>query len=485
MTTTLAMCAADYADVSDPSGEPIAVWERVSTDMSRQDITSQTRDLKSYIGAGSYSVVRVFRFEASAFHGKHTGQQAEMMADVEAGRYATIVAAMTSRYERRGWQHAMITALQLHTMGARIVAIDDASYGDMSSVMGAFGTIMKAEGNHDYSKAISDNVSRKFRVMDAAGYHRGGIPAGYAAEGVKGEKKLAPHPVAAAIVIESFTDSAAGKSTPKVARTFKAANERYGLRLPVTADGVAKMLRSPEYSTGHHKAGSACRCKFAPLVSPAQQKLAVAALEARRTGDNVSSRRGPGEANPDFSGALWCAACGAGRMYRYSGGRKLHKNGSYSPPVRRYHCEACGKSVKADAADQAVNDLMSSDRATWYVPFATDPNADRDRALEAVKTALAGLASQGLDRRAEQAARESLWTEQDRLGAIPDQPAETFGVPRRDAEGRALTEGDRWVQFSPAERRDWLSAGEPFRILVKSAPGRTGAVEVSQETTVE
>lgn len=145
-SATVASAAAldDYAGVSDPSGEPIAVWERVSTDMTRQDIASQTRDLKAFISAGAYRVVRVFRFEASAFHGEHTDQQAEMIADIEASRYRTVVAAMSSRYERRGWQYAMFAALQLHMMGARIVAIDDDSYGDMSSELGGIATMFKA-----------------------------------------------------------------------------------------------------------------------------------------------------------------------------------------------------------------------------------------------------------------------------------------------------------------------------------------------------
>lgn len=73
MTGTAAL--DDYAHVSNPDGEPIAVWERVSTDMTKQEIAAQTRDLVAFIGAGSYNVVRVFRFEASAFKGKHTASR--------------------------------------------------------------------------------------------------------------------------------------------------------------------------------------------------------------------------------------------------------------------------------------------------------------------------------------------------------------------------------------------------------------------------
>jgi DNA invertase Pin-like site-specific DNA recombinase len=481
MTTATLNLADDYADVSDPSGEPIAVWERVSTDMSRQDITSQTRDLKAYVSAGSYRVERVFRFEASAFHGKHTGQQAEMMADVEAGRYATIVAAMSSRYERRGWQHAMITALQLHTLGARIVAIDDEHYGDMSSELGGISTMLKAKSNHDYSQAISDNVSRKFRVMDAEGYHRGGIPAGYVAEGAKGSKRLVKRAAVAELVVAAFVDSAAGKSTVRIARTFKAASERYGLRLPVTADGVAKMLRSPEYSTGSHKPGSACQCKFPPLVSPAQQRDAIAAISERTTGDNVSSRA---IAKEDFSGALFCGSGDVqhGRMYRYTGGGKPKSDGTPTPRVRRYRCESCGKSVNAGYADAEVNRVMSAQSWPWLVPFTTDPNADRDRRIAEIDAELASLpvAKTPSDRAERRRTEDSLYAERDNLASIPDKPAETYATRKTDDSGRELTEGDRWTQMTPAEQRDELTAGSVY-VYVRSAPGRTGAVLVTTE----
>src|SRR5579859_4513776 len=221
--TVMADLGADYADVSRADGEPIAVWERVSTDMTRQEIASQTRDLRQFIGAGRYRVERVFRFEASAYHGEHTGEQAAMLADVQAGRYLTVVSAMSSRYERRGWQHAMFFGLQLHFAGARVVAVDDPSYGDMSNLMGGFQTMMKAQSNHDYSKAISDNVNRTFRLMDDEGAFRGIAPAGYEVQGSERSKRLV---------------TAAGRRTVtrtrKDAAASKAAGERVTAEVTVT-----------------------------------------------------------------------------------------------------------------------------------------------------------------------------------------------------------------------------------------------------------
>lgn len=472
----------DYADVSSPDGEPVAIWERVSTTMTRQDIASQTRDLRAFIGAGSYRVERVFRFEASAFHGDHAPEQAEMLADVIAGRYKTVVAAMTSRYERRGWQYDMYFALQLHLeYGARVVAIDDPSYGDMSTAMGGISTMLKAKSNHDYSRAISDNVLRKFRLMDSGGFHRGSVLSGYAAQCTTcgefgcsekshaGCKRLVRHPVTSELVIQAFTDCATGTSTPKIKRAFKAANERYGLRgglrLPASDDGVNAMLRRPEYSTGHHKPGNACRCTFQPLVSPAQQQAAVSALEGRRTGDNVTSRA---ISKDDYSGALWCAACGHDKpMYRiYS----EQRNGTRQ---RRYVCKpsvgGCGKSFKADEADATLDAIMSSDVTPWWIPFTEDPNAGRDRALVAVNQELKDLSSQGLSEDAEDDRRAELRAERKRLQAMPDQPATTFARVKTDDNGKRLTQGDHWQMMTAAERRDALTAAGsdfPFAKLV-------------------
>lgn len=493
-----------YSDVSDPNGEPIAVWERVSTVMTRQDIASQTKDLKAFISAGSYLVTRVFRMEASAYKGKHADQLAEMLADIAAGNYKIVVSAMSSRYERRGWQAAMVTALQVHQLGGKIVAIDDENYGDMSSVMGAFGTIMKAESNKDYSKAISENLNRANRLRDAEGWFRGAIPGGYQALGEKGQKYLEPHSVTGAAVTQAFIDAANGSSTPVIARRFRDVNDQVGKRittpkgrrgykmpdgvakLPITADGVAKLLRSEVYSSGRHtwvnESGETCSHKCEPLTTPAQQRLAIAAIESRRTGDNVSSRA---IAKEDFSGVVQCAH-DLGRMYRYFGGSKKRKDGTRSPKVRRYTCETCGKSVNADKTDAEIQRKMSANTQPWFEARTVDPGADIDRQIDDVNRELDGLFAtarrEGWTRAERNAKQEQL---EDRLDQLTELRATagdsyTFAEIKRDENGNALTEADRWNGMSFAVQRDYLSY-EDWHVLAKAAPGRTGDVLVTIE----
>jgi DNA invertase Pin-like site-specific DNA recombinase len=487
---TTATITSDYADVTVPDGYPVAIFERVSTDMTRQEIASQTRSIRDHLNAGSYRVERVFRIEASAFHGGHASELAEILEDVRAGRYFQVIAAMSSRFERRGWKVLLPYMLELDAVGGRLVAADDPTFGDMSTVMGAFGAVMDGEKNYKYSDDVRRNVNRTNALRDADNKFRGAVPGGYAVRcdacgtlGCKSSdhkgKSLVPHPLAAPVVIAAFTDSADGKSTPAIARTFKAANERHGTKLPSTPDGVAKLLRAEIYSTGNHPIkrhdGTVYTYRAPALVTPSQQAAAIAAMNSRRTGDNVSSRA---IAKEDYSGALRCGACDAGgRMYRYMGGGKPLKDGTPTPRVRRYHCEACGKSVNGANADAAVEAKMQSDGSWWYELVTSDPNADRDRSIATVKSELRSLDMDSDDydeRHAE--LRASLKS----LQGIPDQPIDSYAEHVTDDAGTWLTQGARWSLMTVAERRDVLTSGDVYA-YVRASAGRTGAVEVTIE----
>lgn len=494
-----------YSDVSDPSGEPVAIWERVSTDMTRQEVATQTRDLKAFLTAGSYRVVKVFRFEASAFHGHHEPQLAEMLSDAASGQYKTVISAMSSRYERRGWQNAMLVALQLWQSGARVVAIDDPNFGNMDDLMGGFNTMMKAQSNHDYSKAISDNLNRANRLYDHLPNpaFRGAIPGGYKTVGDTGSKALEPAEETAEAVREAFRDAGTGTSTPVIARRFRAVNERLGERratakgrtgykmppgvakLPITADGVAKMLRSPVYSTGRrswvNEAGETITHRCEPLVTVAVQQAAIAGIESRRTGDNVTPRAARKE---DFSGALFCPD-DLGRMYRYFGGQRKRKDGTRGPKTRRYVCSKCGKSVNADQADQAVDDTLSRDSFWWLVPVTVDRNAERDRQLAEVQRELRELPSLGLDEETEDSVRAELRQRRKALEAIPDQPLEERAEIKTDDRGRQLTEGDRWSQMTMPVRRDYLLCGALVVTVHAETKGGPVVAEMLRETDFE
>jgi hypothetical protein len=324
--------------------------------------------------------------------------------------------------------------------------------------------------------------------MDEAGAFRGIAPAGYAIAGAEHAKRLVPATerrevkrtrqdrasddpkakIEVTVTLPSAADIRQAFDDAPMVSTVKLAE-----RLGMSPDGVNAMLRNRVYSTGsypvkrHDGVTVIHRCE--PLVTHAVQDRALQALERRRTGDNVSSRA---LAKDDFSGALWCDSCQLATMYRYYGGGRKRADGTPGPKVRRYVCGNCRKSVDAGHADAEVSALMSGRTEPWLKPEWVSSSDDYKGELESVLRELDELTRRGLDRRAEQAERERLWAEQDRLEPL----AEASVAGHWEGKFTGKSEGQHWGEMeSTAGRRAWLASGE-FRIYVKAAPGRKGNV---------
>jgi DNA invertase Pin-like site-specific DNA recombinase len=485
--------------------ESAAVWKRVSTDMTRQEIRNQDDEINGHLTARGYNVARTFELEASAYHGEHQTALDQVLADVRAGLYTVVVFAMTSRIERRGHQKLLRFIWDLQDAGARVESTDNPNFGQPGFINDML-TMVLGNADHEYSKKISENVSRAFRRMDTGGSFRGSVPTGYAVTGEKRAKQLTPSDgvcrcpnaanapkyharclISAQQVIDAIEACGTGTSTLIL-----------GKRLGMTADAVAKMIRNPIYGTGRYeithrcpngcpekdgahktalKAGKAphgvyvYRCQ--PLVKPEVQKAAIAALEARHTGDNVASRS---IAKEDFSGAVWCGlhmqvdGKPGEPMYRYYSG----KDGAR---VRRYRCGACRASVKADEADKAVNALMASDESWWQRARLIEGD-DNAAAIARVQDELDNLGTRRLSRAEHRAESDRLYDELERLQALPSTPARTVYERVKDASGRVMSEGEHWLTMSMPERRLWMlgRAAVSHYPIVKAAPGRTGAV---------
>ena len=355
--------------------------------------------------------------------------------------------------------------------------------------MGDIVTLLAERDNHEYSKTLSGHIKRKFRnEIDANGSFRGVAPAGYVITGEKYRKQLtrsdgvcrcpnaknAPNyhkrcVISAQMVIDAITDCSEGIGTIDL-----------GKRLGMNHTAVAKMIRNPTYSTGRyeirHRDGSGVyvyRCE--PLVKPEVQKAAIAALDARLTGDRAASRA---IAKEDFSGAVFCAHCD-GKMYRYFSGGNKRVDGGSAPKVRRYRCDGCpkSKSVNANEADSAVNDLMAADEAWWHRSRLI-PGDDHSAELTRARDELDGLGARRLPRAEMRAETDRLYDEIERLEALPKTAARTVFERVKDENGRVITEGEHWQAMTMRERRAWLQDHAPVThyVTVKAAPGRKGAV---------
>jgi len=462
-------------------GDLAAVLKRVSTDLTRQEIANQDGDVDRVTAEHDLTVVESFELEASAYKGEHAPTLARILADVQAGRYTVVIAAMTSRFERRGWKVLMRWMLDLDAAGGRLIAADNPNFGDLSTPMGGMMTIMAGDGDHTYSDTISKNVNRANRKTDAEGSFRGSVPAGYMVTGDKRAKRLVPNVTgvqtgrrrayASEVIATAIGDASTGTSTTTLGR-----------RLGMTPDAVAKMLRNPVYSTGrytvHRGDGVTVYFKTTPLVTPDVQAGAIEGLKARRTGDNVSSRSISKE---DYSGALWCPYCDH-QLYRYFGGGKKGATGRPTPKVRRYACKGraggCGRSVMADAADAEVQRVMHGWDETWWK--VTHQPADTTAAeLERTRIELDELSARRLPRAEMRAETDRLYDEIERLEALASEsrPGRTY------VEDSGKTLGQLWDGMTPAERREWMLSGE-FRLHAKATPDRSGRVEITRTMIV-
>ena len=255
--------------------EPVATWERVSSD--GQETANQTATLTGHCASNGYNVVKKFVLpDTSAFKGRHQAALNEILADVRAGLYSRVVAVTSSRFERRGTAVGIRFILDLAEVGGRLETCDSPQFGDVSNLGGWIVSVAAGDADNTYSQKISDNVSRAFRRMDDAGSFRGMPPYGYRVEGEKYAKRLATDPLRAPAVVQMFQDATTGTSTVQL-----------GKRMGLLADSVGRMLRNTTYSSGryevHRADGVTVTHRCEPLVSPAVQAAAIASLDSRRT----------------------------------------------------------------------------------------------------------------------------------------------------------------------------------------------------------
>jgi DNA invertase Pin-like site-specific DNA recombinase len=458
-----------------------------------QDEDGQDKPTLDYVLSMGMTDAGVYRLHGkSARKGQQLPAVARAIADYGDGLYDVLVVRAIDRLDRRGAMAGWRLIGELQEAGVTVLSVADPELARAAEdAMAEMAIGIKLSMARLEVDARTRRINDTFRKMDDGGWFRGVPPLGYTVAGPKYAKALVP---AQSRVEVQRKRGPRGSGRPFVTVTLPSADDvrqaftdatgpdgegtvALGTRLGITADAVGKMLRNPVYSTGRYEVrrsdGVTAIKRTEPLVTPAVQAAAIASLDARRTGDNVTSRA---IAKDDYSGALFCPCGHHTGMHRYSGGGKRRKDGTMGPRVRRYHCGGCGKSVAADAADAAVESLMSS-RRDWWLDRWHVPGSDSADALDRVGLELRELPARGLDRGAEQAERDRLWAEEDRLKALPGTPSRWEQGFRRDDGGNLLTEGDHWLSLDSAGRRGLLLRGS-LRVFASARPGRRGEVDV-------
>ena len=161
-----------------------------------------------------------------------------------------------------------------------------------------------------------------------------------------------------------------------------------------------------------------------------------------------------------LTGVLWCGAEGCtARMYR-------HAAASGDRQYIYYECRQCGNRARLDWANMAVDAIITKTQDRPVVDYRLVPGDDHEAEKAAVREALDQLPRLGLDRRAEQAERERLWAEQDRLEVL-----ETVPARYDEAETGEGTYAEVWARLDPAGRSAFLNRGTSVSMPRKSSSG--------------
>jgi site-specific DNA recombinase len=182
----------------------------------------------------------------------------------------------------------------------------------------------------------------------------------------------------------------------------------------------------------------------------------------RRANAALSGRPKRGHSGPEnramLAGALSCPDCDDSPMYL----RKAGRAGQY----RYYYCmgrgsqrQSCGNLVTVAAVDDAVNAIIAG---AFNVPVMVKKiDHGNEAALEAelagIEFELKQLPARGLSRADEQAERERLWAEQDKVSATVLVPDTVREVPSKD------TYAGLWARLGIHERGGWLR-GHGFQV---------------------
>ena len=304
-------------------------------------------------------------------------------------------------------------------------------------------------------ESMRERGMREQRALMEQGKLVGKSPWGLSSAGEKYDRRIVTTPEGEQYVPQVYEQIANGGKLPAVARWLSSATGRTWH--PRT---IAVMIRNSAYR-GEYRMGGGKYVHTCPaLVDGDLWRRANASLDGR-----PSPRRGQrndlATGAALLSGIVYCGnlACTAGPdspMY------KIMISGAGGSRVPMYRCfgrgatrKGCGCLVDLEAADALMNRVMSRLRRPVLRPVF-HPAEGHQVELDDIAMALEDLPKRRLSRADEQAERERLWAEQDRLEGLPAKAAWTEMVPVLRDDGEPLSYGQKWEQSDQAARRTWL-----------------------------
>lgn len=301
---------------------------------------------------------------------------------------------------------------------------------------------------HKELQNITERCGRSQRQIGANGAVVGKPPFGLTIVGEKYNKALVPTQQGRELIPQAFDKVIAGESLAKVAAWLTRETGRTFNR-----KAVRDLIYCTTYVGERRNAAGVTVLRCEPILVGPDGKPDWARFRAAQRLLSEHPRQGPRVSDALLSGLLRCDACAA-PMYRHVVSTRADGRYTY------YQCDKkCGGRVRLDFAEVAVDAIITQTQDRPVTETRLIPGNDHEAEKQAVREALDQLPRLGLDRRAEQAERERLWAEQDRLEALKPVPATYEQV--ETGEG---TYSEVWARLDPAGRQAFLSR-QRFRVF--------------------
>jgi DNA invertase Pin-like site-specific DNA recombinase len=320
-------------------------------------------------------------------------------------QYKGIVAFKNDRLSRGSWEDETRIRLWAVSNGKRLMIVDGPQWPP------------RHEGDRWAWEASADNAAKEWeasqernlryqRELREAGKLVGAAPFGYDIVGEYKDKTLVPDEELRDIIHEMFQRIADGESLSTVAAWLNGLHIKEAKWGPKT---VSQVIKNRTYAGTRMNTKGQAVLKVPTVVDAKLWKRANDRLANAPRG-----RRGPSKLPPAFlSGVLYCDRCKA-PMYR------MHAY-YYETQDWYYRCAGsyperigCGNMIRIDTLDGAVDDILS--RAPEpYTKLTLVQGQNYDAEIQANALELGDLPKQGLPDDQEDAERQRLRAERDKL----------------------------------------------------------------------
>jgi site-specific DNA recombinase len=376
--------------------------------------------------------------------------------------YDAVIAFKTDRVSRGDQEDFTRIEAWATTHGKRIIIVDGPQYPARDDADFWRWQAEKRVARQEWEQ-IRERLGRMQQALIARGKLVGTPCWGYEITGGEYDKTIVPTEICRQWAPPIFERCAEGWSLDQIARWLDAEGVPTQAQIKTAQQAAAddagtvetagagsrwqpavigRLIRNTTYIGYRRSRSGRILLQCEPVISAGLFNRANESLAAR-------PKRGPViTANRALCSAILFCPDGDSPMYRF---HPRTRNVSY------YRCtgrgpqrKGCGSNIRCEHVDSLVRAAMAELRKP-VTKLVYVPGNDHSTELDDVQFRLKQLPAQGLSRAEEQAERERLWAEEDRLRSLPVEPGET----RRVETGE--TYADWWQSMScDTERNDWL-----------------------------